>query len=168
MGWLAGLENVLWPNRHIRRYAAKCIGPRMVGGEYWCGYWRETYTVTDLTVTPDGAWSILVRWHGDAQCANPQPARDGQWHSTPWDMERDRIIRQPDEPPEVCGASITFGGADPSGSECDLDPNHEAAYHEGPDPFGGSEYARVRWTGGGSCAGDSLPVRDVEFFVKED
>jgi hypothetical protein len=57
-----------------------------------------------------------------------------------------------------CGVSITTGGFDPCGTSCDLDQGHEGP-HEGPDFFG---EGRLRWGGGGSCAGDPLPVRNLE------
>lgn len=154
-------------SKNMRRYIAQSIGPQKVGGVYWSGYWRETYTVTEVTLDSSGHWSVTCDWHGDAQCANPRPPRKGQPHHTPWHMTADRIIRQPDEPEPRCGATITFGGSDPSGSECDLEPQHAAEDHEGPDPFGCTDVARVSWKGGGSCAGDSLVVRDVKFFIKE-
>lgn len=57
-----------------------------------------------------------------------------------------------------CGNSISTGGFDPYGTSCDLPQGH-AGPHEGPDYFG---CGRLRWEGGGSCAGDPLPVRNVE------
>lgn len=57
-----------------------------------------------------------------------------------------------------CGNSISTGGFDPYGTSCDLMHGH-AGPHEGPDYFG---EGRMSWEGGGSCAGDPLPVRNVE------
>lgn len=37
-------------------------GPQLAGGRYWCGYWREEYTVTAI----DGDW-LTVQWAGGAQ-----------------------------------------------------------------------------------------------------
>lgn len=65
---------------------------------------------------------------------------------------------------DECGAHFTTGGVDPYGTECDLPTGHyPMTKHEGPDPFGND--TRVKWNGGGSCAGDPLPYRDVEFGV---
>lgn len=63
--------------------------------------------------------------------------------------------------PEVCGATLVLDGSDPVSSGCDLEPKHEGVKHEGPCPYGTD--GRVRWEGGGMCAGDPLPVRNVEF-----
>lgn len=66
-----------------------------------------------------------------------------------------------------CGQTFTTGGADPYGTECDQDKGHSGK-HEGDDPFAdGSDphsTGRVRWNGGGSCAGDPLPITDVEWL----
>lgn len=58
----------------------------------------------------------------------------------------------------ACGVGISTGGFDPYGTRCDLDRGHEPP-HEGPDWFG---CGRLRWTGGGMCAGDELPYSIVE------
>lgn len=57
-----------------------------------------------------------------------------------------------------CGVGISTGGFDPYGTSCDLDHGHDGP-HEGSDWFG---VGRLRWTGGGSCAGDPLPFTIVE------
>lgn len=57
-----------------------------------------------------------------------------------------------------CGVGISTGGFDPYGTSCDLDRGHEGP-HEGTDWFG---VGRLRWTGGGMCAGDPLPFTIVE------
>lgn len=63
-----------------------------------------------------------------------------------------------------CGAPYKVGGSESFGSDCDnQDRNHyPATKHEGPCPFGTDQ--RVRWEGGGSCAGDPLPFRNVEYI----
>ena len=54
-----------------------------------------------------------------------------------------------------CGVSISMGAAhDPYGTSCDLTVAHDGP-HQGPNPFGGDD--DIRWTGGGTCAGDRLP-----------
>jgi hypothetical protein len=57
-----------------------------------------------------------------------------------------------------CGNSISTGGFDPYGTHCDLQHGHTGP-HEGSDYFG---EGRMTWTGGGSCAGDPLPVHIIE------
>lgn len=159
--WLRGM-GTLQVSPNILRHLAECIGPQRPHGVYWSGYWRETFTVIGLDVQPNGTWAITVKWHGDAQCANPSPAGRTSTHYTAWNMQRDRIVRQADEPEEVCNSFFVTAGRDPSSTECDLKPGHAEEYHEGPDPFGSNE--RVRWKGGGSCAGDRLPVTDVQWI----
>lgn len=78
------------------------------------------------------------------------------------DAELDRIqdeLRWSEFEPEVCGIPVVFGGSDPSGAECDKSPGH-GDDHEGDSPFG---EGRVSWSGGGTCAGDALPVSNVTF-----
>lgn len=62
-----------------------------------------------------------------------------------------------------CGRQLVLGGReDPYETSCVLTQgSHEV--HEGPDPFGGPGF-RVRWRGGGTCAGDPLPHSDLEFI----
>ena len=59
-----------------------------------------------------------------------------------------------------CESGFTTGGHDPYGTSCDLERGHDGP-HEGGDPFGNE--GKVRWEGGGSCAGDPLPYRNVEW-----
>lgn len=57
---------------------------------------------------------------------------------------------------DACFASFQTGDYS---TDCDNpNPNHSDP-HEGPDPFGND--TRVRWEGGGSCAGDPLPYHNV-------
>ena len=56
-------------------------GPQLAGGRYWCGYWREEYTVTAI----DGDW-LTVQWAGGHSTR----------HCTAWDPDRDRVISQPE------------------------------------------------------------------------
>lgn len=54
-----------------------------------------------------------------------------------------------------CGSSLVMGPHhDPYSTTCDLDMGHTGA-HEGWEPICGE--TRIKWTGGGSCAGDPLP-----------
>lgn len=61
-----------------------------VGATVYCGYWREHYTV----VSHNDNGTVSVWWHGDAHCANPQPARLTT-HRTPLAHD-DRIVSMPD------------------------------------------------------------------------
>lgn len=61
------------------------LGPRVVGGRYWCGYWRCEYTVLAV-----GVREIVVAW-------DARPGI-GSWtprvvtHCTPWDARRDMVL----------------------------------------------------------------------------
>lgn len=56
---------------------SKIVGPRVVGGRYFNGYWHMGYTVTDIV---DYTMSCL--WD------------DGHTttHTTAWDAKRDRVL----------------------------------------------------------------------------
>lgn len=55
------------------------------------------------------------------------------------------------------------GDAESFGTDCDQPAGHyPATKHEGPCPFGTDQ--RVSWEGGGFCAGDPLPYRNVEYI----
>ena len=67
-----------------------------------------------------------------------------------------------------CLATLVMGPAhDPYATECDLSVDHAAderadgktPIHAGPHPLG---EGRIRWTGGGSVAGDPLPYKIIE------
>ena len=50
------------------------------------------------------------------------------------------------------------------GTDCDIeDPNHPMP-HEGQDPLDDRPGKRVQWEGGGFCAGDPLPYRNVKYI----
>lgn len=67
----------------IKTYAIKRLGPRVVGGTYWCGYWRRSYVVDAIVWTGDD-WMIHATWE------------DGRHsrHCTAWDYRRDQVIDQ--------------------------------------------------------------------------
>ena len=72
--------------------------------------------------------------------------------------------RDGDEQPDECGAQLVTPGPDPYATSCDQPPGHyPASKHDGDDPIFPGPGMRVRWQGGGSCAGDPLPFRDVEW-----
>lgn len=71
--------------------------------------------------------------------------------------------RYHDEMARMCHVGISTGGFDPYGTSCDLEGGHDGP-HEGPDYFG---VGRLRWTGGGTCMGDPLPVHIIEHIRDE-
>lgn len=68
-----------------------------------------------------------------------------------------------------CGAPFVTGGSDPYSTSCDNmngPSHHPATKHSAPHPLAmGDDESRVEWNGGGSCAGDPLPYRDVEWLT---
>lgn len=60
--------------------------PRVEGGRYLCGYWRQEYTVEKIEQTGPGVYGrrYTVRW-ADGHVTT---------HSTAWE-KRDRVIAQP-------------------------------------------------------------------------
>jgi len=76
-------------------------------------------------------------------------------------QELDRMYdRWCEEQAKLCPSEFVTGGSDPYSSSCRLERNHDGP-HVGSDPLGGPGV--VRWEGGGSCAGDSLPYRNVQW-----
>lgn len=79
----------------------------------------------------------------------------------------------------TCLATYETGGPDPYGAECDLpkdhtratlpggEPDREARRHEADDPIAQRVGYRVRWNGGGFCAGDPIPASEVEYIRPE-
>jgi len=66
------------------------IGPRQVGGRYWNGYWKHSYTVTDIAITvgaqPESiSWRITVQ-HDDGRLIT---------HCTAWDSYRGDALTPP-------------------------------------------------------------------------
>ena len=69
-------------------------------------------------------------------------------------------------PDGMCHQSFTRGPSwDPYGTNCELEAGHKGP-HRGHDPFGVD--AMIEWEGGGYCAGDPLPVRNVRTITHED
>lgn len=67
--------------------ARECIGPRVVGGRYRSGYWRDEYLVTHVGIgtesrIPWSAWSIT--------CKDPDGTE--RTHCTSWDPRRDSEV----------------------------------------------------------------------------
>lgn len=71
-------------------------------------------------------------------------------------LDRKQIEAAPYLRIETCGASFVTGDY---GTECDKDEGHPMP-HEADDPME-MPGVRVSWEGGGSCAGDRLPYRNV-------
>lgn len=65
----------------------------------------------------------------------------------------------------TCDAQYVTRGNDPYGTDCALSSGH-AGPHRGADPFGSS--GLIEWSGGGSCAGDPLPYRNVRTISAND
>lgn len=65
------------------RFIKKTIGPRVVGGRYYCGYWGQEYTVTAIEFPKD--WrkvAITCDWQDGTTTT----------HATAWNSKRDRVI----------------------------------------------------------------------------
>lgn len=63
---------------------------------------------------------------------------------------------------QLCGVELVLGSRqDPYGTSCDQPVHGSSTPHQADDPYGAN--GRVRWFGGGSCAGDRLPVRRIEW-----
>lgn len=90
----------------------------------------------EVPTNPGMAWSGHVQWLTFQEC--------------------------PDCVDEECGRELVLGRVDPYATSCDLEPGHDGK-HEGPCPFGEPGH-RIRWVGGGTCAGDPLPHRDIEYI----
>lgn len=61
------------------------IGPQRVGGRYFCGYWREEFTVLSFQGSGNATGMMTVRW----------AKGNTTTHCTPWDPQRDRVVSQP-------------------------------------------------------------------------
>ncbi|MBE8524220.1 hypothetical protein ILP97_43235 [Amycolatopsis sp. H6(2020)] len=72
-------------HRDRMREVFDAIGPRQVGGTYWCGYWHRWYVVESIEIRfRDGdltapTWSITARWASGERGT----------HHTPWDPRCD-------------------------------------------------------------------------------
>lgn len=65
------------------------IGPRKVGGRYYCGYWGKEYDVLDIETdrTQWPPWRVVIRWEDGRE----------SWHCTAWDKRRDKVISDPEK-----------------------------------------------------------------------
>lgn len=67
--------------RQRQEMIARIVGPQRVGGRYFCGYWRQAYTV--LAIEPNGRGvSITSAWDDGSVTT----------HCTAWDARRDKVI----------------------------------------------------------------------------
>lgn len=66
--------------------------PRVVGGRYYCGYWRYDYTVLAI----DGVW-ITERMDSPMRSNLGDPSQVGtvKRHCTAWDARNDRVLALP-------------------------------------------------------------------------
>jgi hypothetical protein len=89
------------PRKRSRRTTVQS-DPRVTGGRYLSGYWRQEYTVTAME-TRNGILWLTCQWHAWTPASDPRVSR--QWaepgservtrHCTPWDARRDAIIDIP-------------------------------------------------------------------------
>lgn len=96
---------------------------------------------------------------GDTAACHAEPPTCGHGDDDgggPWD-EDPAYLAYLEEMERMCGRSVTFGE---DGSSCEKDSGHPEKKHRGPSPYG---EGYVEWEGGGWCAGDPLPVRNVVF-----
>lgn len=74
---------------------AQALGPRRPGGTYWCGYWRQAYTVVEISYAfyngdpASPSWTMTVEWDGGRRTT----------HHTPWEPDRDSCHRPPMQEP---------------------------------------------------------------------
>jgi hypothetical protein len=62
------------------------IGPRKIGGVYYNGYWRKSYTVMAFGRHPrQGIVSITVQWDDGTETT----------HCTAWNPDRDVVVAEP-------------------------------------------------------------------------
>lgn len=61
------------------------IGPRKVGGRYYCAQWDQNYTVLEIETnrTTWPTWQVTIRWDDTSEVVS---------HCTTWDANRDRVI----------------------------------------------------------------------------
>ncbi|MGW2547117.1 hypothetical protein ACWC5I_41145 [Kitasatospora sp. NPDC001574] len=74
-----------------RRWVARAIGPRRVGGVYRAGYSGALYEVLAIEPGPRNAWptwQMAVRTVGESELRR---------HCTEWDAERDQVVSQPED-----------------------------------------------------------------------
>jgi hypothetical protein len=71
---------------NYQRYVTRQVGPREVGGIYYCGYWADVYEVLDIQA--EAPWQITVRTLGETRVRT---------HCTGWDYQRDRVVAEPGE-----------------------------------------------------------------------
>lgn len=61
----------------------------------------------------------------------------------------------------ACHATVSIGAED--SAACDIPATTPHTTHDGPTSLGG----RASWSGGGYCAGDPLPVRNLTMYFEE-
>lgn len=133
------------------------------GIRIWGPLAKDDHKVSDLPLprieflddegTP--MYEAVVRRLGPDLYVVKSPASDMEHLMTTQEIKDDDYVRF-----MPCGATLVLGTTDPSSTECDLNIEHPDK-HEGDDPLGCD--MRVRWTGGGTCAGDRLPVGGLEW-----
>lgn len=113
---------------------------------------------------PTPPWTHPTPYPGTPTPALRPTQADAQPQGDPFAAAEPDWPGDEQEDPPCCGAYYTTGGTDPYGTQCDGAVDHYPdTPHEGPDPFGLAG-ERVRWRGGGQCAGDPLPYQEVEWI----
>lgn len=149
-----------FPTKEARdQWAKDCEDAASLG---WALLQGATYVLTSVAepFDPNSLWERDAGGSDEGLC--PFCAMtNGPGHVCP--PEVDGFDDDPDyeawceEMARQCGRSITIGTED--GSSCELDNGHSGP-HRGRNPF---DEGYVEWTGGGMCAGDPLPVKDMRF-----
>lgn len=114
--------------------------------------------ICDMVPIPGTIWKLLSDPALTAYLTDDRKQLE-HWYYVQSHAEADAAMGEPG-----CLASFIPHRTDPEseGTDCDNpDPNHSGP-HEGPDPLDDSK--RIRWDGGGFCAGDPLPYRNVQFI----
>ena len=79
-----------------QQYLTEAIGPQVVGGRYYCGYWRNEYVVDRIWTTRDNPlgwsdWAIEVHDVTEINTGNPTVGSP-RIHCTAWEPKQDRVL----------------------------------------------------------------------------
>lgn len=158
-GPLDGIGRPLDPEKWVEVDRVEGIGARHIAAVRANAMWLEDRDRLYQTFAqPDGSFVIARETKITIRDAEGNPIGDDIWglYDVPEDDDPAYAAFMA-EMERMCGRSITLGIED--GASCELDSGHKGP-HRGRSPFGDDF---VEWTGGGMCAGDPLPVRDLRF-----
>ena len=149
----ATYRHPIWMNNGIEGGTCACGLP--VWRPIWDGVTpadsRSVWTIRDLDAARAEALNeLLAEEHLDQ-------LRLDEW-------QRLVVSAQFAEDDHYCGAGYTTGGHDPYGTSCELPRRHKGS-HRGADPYGNG--GQIEWEGGGMCAGDTIPYRNVVRWTAE-